>query len=85
MDVATVHRIDWPQKFHHYMAQVKIEDIIVNDLSRGMRNALEEAVREVLPDADFDRAELFRAFKRAVRRKCSTWEQVRDDYVKGKP
>jgi hypothetical protein len=39
------------------MARVKIEDIIVNDLSREMRNALEEAVREVLPDADFDRAE----------------------------
>jgi hypothetical protein len=65
------------------MAQVKIEDIIVNDLSREMRNALEEAVREVLPDADFDRAELFRGFKRAVRRKCGTWEQVRDDYVNG--
>jgi hypothetical protein len=47
-----------------------------------MRNALEAAVREVLPDAKFDRNDLFRAFKRAVRKKCSTWQNVRDDYVK---
>jgi hypothetical protein len=36
------------------MAQVKIEDI-VDDLSTEMRRALEAAVREVLPDAKFDR------------------------------
>jgi len=29
-----------------------------------------------MPDADFDEYELFRAFKRAVSRKCNTWERV---------
>lgn len=62
------------------MARVKIEEI-VDDLSTEMRSALEAAVKEVLPDAEFDRSALFRAFKRAVRRKCSTWERVRDDHV----
>jgi hypothetical protein len=70
-------------KFHqrHYMAQVKIDDI-VNDLSSEMGNALEAAVREVLPAANFNRHDLFRAFQRAVSSRCSTWEKVRDDYVK---
>ena len=62
------------------MARVKMEDI-VDDLSTEMRSALEAAVREVLPEAEFDRYALFRAFKRAVRRKCSTWERVRDNHV----
>jgi hypothetical protein len=63
------------------MAEVKIDDIL-NDLSTEMRNALEAAVRQVLPDANFDRNELFRAFQREVSRKCRTWEKVRDKYVK---
>lgn len=62
------------------MARIKPEDII-DDLSRDMRRALEDSVREVMPDAEFDSYELFRAFKRAVRRKCSTWETVRDSHV----
>jgi hypothetical protein len=47
-----------------------------------MKRALEQAVHEVLPDAEFDRHALYRAFKRAVRRKCSTWEEVPDQYVR---
>jgi hypothetical protein len=62
------------------MARVKIEEI-VEDLSTEMRRALEAAVKEVLPDAEFDSYKLFRAFKRAVRRKCSTWERVPDSHV----
>lgn len=62
------------------MARIKIEDV-VDDLSTEMRSALEAAVKEVLPDAKFDRQQLFREFKRAVRRKCSTWERVRDEHV----
>jgi len=47
-----------------------------------MRNALEAAVKEVLPDAgSFDRYELFRAFRRAVGRKCNTWESIPDSDV----
>lgn len=62
------------------MSRVKIE-YLLDDLSTEMRSALEAAVKEVLPDAQVDRYKLFRAFKRAVGRKCRTWERVRDDHV----
>ncbi len=62
------------------MARVKIEEVI-DDLSSEIRSALEAAIKEVLPGAQFDSYELFRAFKRAVGRKCGTWEEVRDAYV----
>ncbi|MEC4766345.1 hypothetical protein LPL18_003200 [Halomonas sp. CUBES01] len=63
------------------MAQVDIEEV-VDHLSREMRRALRDAVDEVNPDSDLDEYELFRAFKRAVRRKCSTWETIPDQYVR---
>ena len=62
------------------MAKLKIEDI-VEHLDSEMRLALEDAVREAVPDAEFDSHQLFRAFARAVDRRCSTWEQVPDRYV----
>lgn len=62
------------------MARIRPEDI-VDDLSSEMRRALEDAVREVLPNAEFDSYALFRAFKRAVGRKCSSWERVADRHV----
>ena len=62
------------------MARINPEEI-VDDLSSEFRRALEDAVLEILPNAEFDRSELFRAFKRAVRRKCSTWETVSDHHV----
>lgn len=62
------------------MARIKIENII-DRLDYDMKRALEVAVEDVFPDLDVDRNELFRAFKRAVRRKCSTWVTVPDQYV----
>lgn len=62
------------------MARVKIEDI-VDHLSSEIRKALEQAVTNVLPDAEFDAYELFREFRRAVGRKCNTWENVPDHFV----
>jgi hypothetical protein len=62
------------------MARVKPEEI-VEDLDSEFRRALSDAVKEVLPAAQFDEYELFRAFKRAVRRKCNTWERVGDSHV----
>jgi hypothetical protein len=62
------------------MAKVKVDEV-VDHLSNEMRRALEESVNEVIPGAQFDSHELFRAFKRAVYRKCSTWETVPDQYV----
>lgn len=64
------------------MARVKVEEI-VEHLDHDLRRALAEAAEEVLPSGTrFDEYEFFRAFKRAVRRKCSTWERVPDRYVK---
>jgi hypothetical protein len=54
---------------------------IVDHLSSEMRGALERAVKETVPEAQFDRYQLFRAFKRALRSKCSTWVRVPDHFV----
>ncbi len=62
------------------MARIKPEEI-VDDLSSELRPALSETVLEIMPNAQFDEYELFRAFKRTVRRKCSTWERVSDSHV----
>ena len=62
------------------MARVKIEEI-VGHLSTEFRKPLDEAVRKEIPDADFNAQQLFREFRRAVGRKCSTWESVPDHYV----
>jgi dephospho-CoA kinase len=63
------------------MAQVDIEEVI-DHLSSEMRKALVIAVNDVIPDADYDERQLFKAFRKAVRRKCNTWEQVPDQYVR---
>ncbi|BBQ13553.1 hypothetical protein WP1W18C01_39130 [Stenotrophomonas maltophilia] len=65
------------------MAQVQMDEI-VDHLSSEMRKALADAVREVAPEAKIDSYQLFRAFKRAVRRKCGTWETVPDGAVQAK-
>ena len=62
------------------MARVQIE-AIVDHLSSEMKRALEQAVQEVLPNAEFDRNALSRAFRRAVGRKCHQWEDVPDQLV----
>ncbi len=62
------------------MARVKIEEI-VDHLSTEFRKALDEAVRNEIPDAEFNQGQLFRQFLRAVGRKCNTWESVPDHYV----
>ena len=62
------------------MARVKIEGII-DHLSHDMKRALEAAIDEVAPSSNIDRDDLYRAFKRAVYRKCSTWEKVPDRYI----
>jgi len=64
------------------MAQIKIEDVI-DHLSYEMKRALEAAVQDVAPNADIDRNELFRSFRRAVGRKCNTWVDVPSQLVKG--
>ena len=64
------------------MADIKIADVIER-LDYDMKRALEDAVNEVVDDdGDFDRSALFRAFVRAVNRKCSTWVRVPDNLVR---
>lgn len=63
------------------MAEIQVEEVI-DHLSSEMRRALEDAAREVIPNAHVDSHALFRAFRRAVGRKCNYWEQVPDQYVR---
>ena len=62
------------------MARVQIE-AIVEHLSSDMRRALEAAVNEAAPGARVEPYALFRAFRRAVGRKCRSWESVPDHLV----
>jgi hypothetical protein len=63
-----------------YISALKIEQV-VDHLSSEFRRALSEAIRQEIPDANFDEHAMFRAFKRKVSSKCSTWENVPDQYV----
>jgi hypothetical protein len=65
------------------MVKIKIEKVI-DKLDSQIRKALVQAVTEHLPDAKFDERELFKSFKKAVVRKCSTWETVPDNAVETK-
>jgi hypothetical protein len=62
------------------MARVKIEEVI-DHLSPEIRKALVDALGRVAPGATVDAHQLFREFRRAVGRKCNTWERVPDQYV----
>ena len=62
------------------MARVKIEEVI-DHLSSEMKRALEQAVSNSIPGAQFDRNLLFREFRKSVYRKCNVWENVPDQYV----
>lgn len=63
------------------MAQVRIERIC-DHLSKEIKQALRLVVEQVAPDADVNTNALYRAFVKAIARKCNTWEQVPDQYVR---
>jgi hypothetical protein len=63
------------------MARIKV-DVVIGHLEYNVRRALEAAVREVMkPEEAVNSHSLFRAFRRALHRKCSTWERVPDSSV----
>ncbi|MCS6767055.1 MAG: hypothetical protein MO847_12020 [Candidatus Protistobacter heckmanni] len=62
------------------MARINMEGLL-DDLGPQMRSAREMEAKEILPEAEVDKMELFRAFKRAIKRKCATWERVPDNHV----
>lgn len=66
------------------MAEINIEEII-DHLSPDLRKALAAALEEVVggeAEIYIDESDLFRAFKRAVSRKCRKWETVPDRFVR---
>ena len=62
------------------MARVKLEGII-DHLSHQVKGALGTALEQIAPNSGIDTSVLFRAFMKAVSRKCSTWEQVPSQFV----
>lgn len=62
------------------MARVKIEGVL-DHLDSDLRQALEKAVRKVIPDAAFDGRRLYKEFVRQAYRKCSVWESVPDSCI----
>lgn len=63
------------------MVRINIESV-VEGLDYDLKRALEAAVKEAIPGAEVNRNTLFRAFRRAVGRKCSTWVTVPDSCVR---
>jgi hypothetical protein len=63
------------------MAFVRPEEVI-EDLSTVMRFALEDAVRQTLPNVQVNIDTLFQTFKTCVGARCSQWEQVNDSHVR---
>jgi hypothetical protein len=59
------------------MARVRIESI-VDQLRIEFRLALSDALAEVSPEAHVDEYAMYRAFVRAIGRRCAPWERVRD-------
>ena len=62
------------------MAQVQVEEI-VDHLSSEFRKALKRTIDRHFPDEDYNAHQVFRDFRREVRRACSTWEYVPDHCV----
>ncbi|KAA3597882.1 MAG: hypothetical protein DWQ06_12340 [Calditrichaeota bacterium] len=62
------------------MARVKPEEII-EDLSSFFKRAMQEAVKDTFPNQEIDSDALFRNFKRQVRRRSGSWQNVSDRAV----
>ena len=62
------------------MARIKVEEVL-ESLDHELRRALGDAVRQSIPNANFDERTLYKAFCKAAYRRCSIWETVPDMYV----
>ena len=63
------------------MAKIKIEEIIEH-LDSELKRALEDTLKECFPNQDFDARVVFKTFIKQVSRKCGSWENVPDRFVK---
>jgi len=61
------------------MAKIKM-DLIVDHLQIQLQGAMKDVIREMKLDSISDR-DLYRAFNKAVKLRCGTWENVPDSAV----
>lgn len=64
------------------MAKIKPAEVIEH-LGPQVRKALEDAVAATMPETKIDTMEFYKAFKRALGRRCREWELVPNNYVDG--
>jgi hypothetical protein len=63
------------------MYKVKVEGVI-QQLSDHIRGALEEAVLSAYPFQTVNRDDIYREFRVALLRRCSTWEEVPNELIR---
>lgn len=61
------------------MARVRVEKVL--EKSQHNSHALDDAMRRTFPDLEYNKHELYRNFKSALRRTCNSWETVSDTAV----
>lgn len=64
------------------MAKIKPAEVL-DHLGPQVRKALEDAMTATMPETKIDTMEFYKAFKRALGRRCREWELVPNNYVDG--
>jgi hypothetical protein len=62
------------------MTKIRV-DGVVDELKPQLLRALQDAVRSAVPEVSFDEYQLFTEFKRAIVRRCATWESIPNEYL----
>ncbi|HHS49855.1 MAG TPA: hypothetical protein ENN07_01935 [candidate division Zixibacteria bacterium] len=62
------------------MARIKLEEAL-EYLWDDIQPSIEKAVREIVPSAEFESKELFRAFLREVGRRRHDWVNIPDNLI----
>lgn len=57
------------------MAKIKIEEVVYA-LDTQFKKALENTVKKMVPDAEFDSTLLFVTFRKELYRICQSWESI---------
>ncbi len=63
------------------MAKVNIEEFIEH-LDREIKKALESTIREHFPNQEYNTRAVFKTFKEEVTKKCNSWENVPNKYIR---
>ncbi len=62
------------------MARIKLEETL-EQLYDDIQPSLAEAVKELIPDAEFESGKLFRAFLKAVGKRQHDWVRIPDNLI----